>query len=73
VSENELIFWSPNFQLKIEHFQGVPDENNRSVANSNTNVQYQFYNEIKTTKSKFKIKINKIEVLSFFNTKKSWL
>ena len=73
MSENELIFWSPNFQLKIEHFQVVPDENNRSVANSNTNVQYQFYNEIKTTKSKFKIKINKIEVLSFFNTKKSWL
>ena len=36
-------------------------------------MQYQFTNEVKETKSKYKIKINKIDVFSFFNTKKSRL
>ena len=73
MSENEVIYWSPHFQLQSSHFQGIPDEQNHSAANSNTNMQYQFSNEVKETKSKYKIKINKIDVFSFFNTKKSWL
>lgn len=73
MSENEVIYWSPHFQLQSSHFQGIPDEQNHSAANSNTNMQYQFTNEVKETKSKYKIKINKIDVFSFFNTKKSWL
>ena len=73
MSENDLIFWSQNFQLQVIHFQGIPDKQNRSSASSNTNMQYQFHHEVKTTKNKYKIKINKIEVFSFFNTKKSWL
>lgn len=73
MSENEIIDWSPHFQLQISHFQGISDEQNHDAVSSNTNMQYQFAHEVKETKSKYKIKINKIDVFSFFNTKKSWL
>ena len=73
MSENGLIYWSQEFSLQLQHFQGQVDKNNPHHASLRTSVEYLFYNEEKKTSSKYKIKINKITVKSFFTPSKSWM
>jgi len=71
--ENDNIFWSPKFTLRLEDFRGEPDEKKLFHANTRVNLEYFFnYNDRKTS-SRFKIRINKIIVKCSVDLTKSWI
>lgn len=60
----DTIHWRPDYKLKWEDFQGIPDSTSQHKAISSPSINYSlFYNE----------KTFNYEVFCSFNKKKSWV
>ena len=69
----DLITWSPEFVLRLEHYKGMPDDQKPHHANTRVNITYVFRHEEKKTVSRHKITIKEIMTSSFIDLSKSWI